>query len=145
MLTAKRVELEEAGDANKHTKKSTKLYTPRAYSHIIGILAFSKTVSTTRSSRHVGFNQFIIFTLSYAFPPWLSSTIITLSWSLGRPSGFSVQINLERIRSYDDPIWQLAKTGNVDGIRHEFERSQASPFMVDPDGRSLLWVGTASR
>jgi hypothetical protein len=50
-----------------------------------------------------------------------------------------------QIRSYDDPIWQLAKTSNVDSIRHEFERSQASPLMVDPDGRSLLWVGTASR
>jgi hypothetical protein len=82
-------------------------------------------------------------TTSYAFrlPHWIYGRRFELHL-MKSCQGWDQRLRTYRTVPYDATVFAYCMDGNVNGLQHLFGTGQASPFEVDPDGRTPLHVST---
>lgn len=79
--------------------------------------------------------------INYYFPQWFFSRMITTTIMYNSRDGLDIhRLRMPRIIPTASIIFNLAQTGDIEGIMSIFEKGLASPYDVDPDGFSVLWV-----
>ena len=76
--------------------------------------------------------------VKYRFPSWFIGRIV---WLLARSYSGTPELILRmpRVRGYSETdLFTFAADGNINAIKKMFLRREASPFDVQPDGRSAL-------
>lgn len=77
--------------------------------------------------------------ISFGLPSWIYSRRFEMRWNKSC-QGWNQSFRTYRIVSYDADVFHLSMEGDVEGLQQLFEKGLASPFEVDPDGRTPLHV-----
>ena len=91
-----------------------------------------KKRSKTRLQVHLG------------FPQWILSRVLTFSVFCDSFTKPQFNFRTLNVRDGGDPIFCYASTGNLDGIKRLFAKSEASILDVNGDNASALTVGRLS-
>jgi hypothetical protein len=80
--------------------------------------------------------------LAYYFPTWFLPRAVSLvgSWKNLSGAGANIAIRMPRIQPDDTAFFRYLETGNLEGVRSLLSSGHASPFDVNPEGRTSLWV-----
>lgn len=73
------------------------------------------------------------------FPSWIHSQRYQFCLSKSC-QGWEQSLRSYNVLPFDDLVFQYSMEGNVIGLQRLFQVGKASPFVVDPDGRSPLHV-----
>lgn len=85
--------------------------------------------------------RFPSFRVSYYFPRWLWGLMVTTHLAYTSRDGLELhRLRTPRIIPIGSKIFTLAQTGDLEAIRSLFTQGLASPYDVDQDGLSALWV-----
>ncbi|KAL2063621.1 hypothetical protein VTL71DRAFT_5426 [Oculimacula yallundae] len=76
-------------------------------------------------------------TISFGLPTWINARRFELRLMKCR-QGWDHSFRSYRTLSYDAKIFRYCMAGNVAGLQHLFASGQASPFEIDPEGRTPL-------
>lgn len=78
--------------------------------------------------------------IDYFFPTWLLRRILTATLVYSTRGSIDIyRLRAPRVVATEAPIFTMAQTGNVEGIRSLFTENRALPFDVDCLGFSALW------
>ena len=78
--------------------------------------------------------------ISFELPAWLYARRYEICLRRSY-QGWDQSFRSYRVISYDAPVLHYSMSGDVAGLQKLFEAGEASPFEVDPDGRTPLHVG----
>lgn len=79
--------------------------------------------------------------VEYYFPVSYLSRIFVAGMTIN-PFGYSQFVKMPRIRKFCSPLWKAVESQDLGRIQDLFTRRLASPFDVDPFGRSALLVSS---
>ena len=83
------------------------------------------------------------YRLDYSFrlPSWLASRLVAAAVSYSNAEGPELCLRMQRIRSPNDPFWNISQSESLIPHFMSLLRSgKASVLDVDPDGYSLIYV-----
>jgi len=125
---------------------SGQLSSPRFLSSILGsmLVTFSDVPQLTPRC-NIGScstrRRLPLFKINYHFPRWLLSRMITTTLAWSTRDGLDIhRLRAPRIIPTGSAIFNLTQNGDVEGIKSLFVEGTASPYDVDQDGFSALWV-----
>ncbi|KAF2740356.1 hypothetical protein EJ04DRAFT_197066 [Polyplosphaeria fusca] len=83
----------------------------------------------------------VSYTFHISLPMWLFTRLIVGSLLFNRTTGLSLRyLRFPNTRCSTDSIFRLVQLGRLDDIHAAFDSGDASPWDVDEDGNTLLWV-----
>ena len=115
-----------------HEESTTLL--PTAYSHT-GLEVAQRAKKSTRYRRKL---------LSVRIPNWISSTIWEAEVTKISTSGWTFSLNSYAVVDWNSPVFQATFNGKLADLQYLFSSGQASPFLRDDTGATLLHVSRIS-
>lgn len=100
-----------------------------------GVKSFGGLLNVVMSNRGLTTST----SISVSFPSWIHARRYQLCLTKS-VQGWDQSLRSYRVVSFDAPVFQYCKGGNVAGLQVLFETGQASPFEADPEGRTPLHV-----
>ncbi|KAG4430425.1 hypothetical protein IFR05_014095 [Cadophora sp. M221] len=82
--------------------------------------------------------------VSFGLPRWICARRFELRMMKSR-QGWDQSFRSYRMVSYDAKVFDYCMHGNVAALQQLFANGQASPFEIDPDGRSPLHVSSTKK
>lgn len=79
----------------------------------------------------------------YFFPSWLCSRRLIAQYTTSDLQAPELRIRVPRVRPRQSDIFNMARLGDVDGLKTLFEKGLASPYDVDSSGITALHVSLA--
>ncbi|KAH7403241.1 hypothetical protein BKA64DRAFT_641243 [Cadophora sp. MPI-SDFR-AT-0126] len=123
------VELPEQKDSPSHraTRHPARPKTQASMHYLSGLISMTFAADEHNATTSI----------SFSLPRWVYARRFELRWMKSR-QGWDQSFRSCRMVSYDAKIFDFCMDGDIAGLQHLFATGQASPFEIDPDGRTPL-------
>ena len=114
------------------------------YRGMFGTMTLEKKSKYPKSSASAGRKKPLVSEMAWTFRSSFISYAIQLRYA--RSFGYvSPSLNVYPVLDRSDPVFDMCEDGDLSGLQAALSRNSVSPFVTDPDGRTLLHVSIELR